>query len=202
VNSNPAHHCYICGYPVEVFDGQAEACAQCGHKDRRWTMRSAQMSLIFTLTALIFYFPANLFPFMTIEFYGKRHRSTIWSGVVSLMDQRAYAIAGVVFLASILIPVLKLVIIFYLCLTGGNGSRSRFKMQLYRFVEAVGRWSMLDIFLLAILVAVVKLGHFATVKPERGAGLFLLVVIFTMLASAFFDPRILWENKNENSSIE
>ena len=118
------------------------------------------------------------------------------------MDQRSYAIAIVVFLASILIPVMKLLIIFYLCFTGGNGARPRFKMQLYRFVEAVGRWSMLDIFLLAILVAVVKLGHLATVQPERGAGLFLLVVIFTMLASAYFDPRILWERKNEKTHNE
>ena len=158
------------------------------------------MSLVFSLTALILYLPANVFPFMTIEMYGRRNSSTIWSGVVSLMQQRSYAVAVVVFLASILIPVMKLLILFYLALTGHNGQHPKFKMSLYHFVEAIGRWSMLDIFLLAILVAIVKLGHWTTVSPEKGAGLFLFVVIFTMLASAYFDPRVLWERKNEKNN--
>lgn len=132
---------------------------------------------------------------MTIELYGKTNSSTIWGGIVSLMDQRSYAIALVVFLASILIPVIKLLILFYLSLTGHTGQHAQFKLKLYHFVEAIGRWSMLDIFLLSILVAVVKLGHWTTVHPGMGAAMFALVVIFTMMASAYFDPRILWERK-------
>lgn len=149
------------------------------------------------MTALIFYVPANFLPFMTIELYGDRNSSTILSGVQTLMDQRSYAVAAVVFLASILIPVMKLLILFYLAATGRNGLHPRFKMRLYHFVEAIGRWSMLDIFLLAILVALVKLGHWTSVQPEMGSLLFMFVVIFTMMASAYFDPRILWEKQNE-----
>lgn len=189
--------CQICLNPLEVKAGEVLICEQCGHKDKRFTTKSARLSLIFSLTALIFYFPANLFPFMTIELYGSRNSTTIWGGIVSLLDERSYAIAVVVFLASILIPVLKLAILFYLSLTGHNGSHRHFKMKLYQFVEAVGRWSMLDIFLLAILVALVKLGHFTTVQPERGAALFAMVVVFTMLSSAYFEPQAIWENNNE-----
>lgn len=136
---------------------------------------------------------------MTIELYGKTNSSTIWTGLTSLIDQRSYAIALVVFLASLFIPILKLMILFYLSAAGLNGDRSRFKMNLYHFVEAVGRWSMLDIFLLAILVAMVKLGHMTTVHPGPGAAMFALVVIFTMMASAYFDPRLLWENQDEKT---
>jgi paraquat-inducible protein A len=105
-----------------------------------------------------------------------------------------------VFLASILIPILKLLILFYLSLAGGNPHHRRFKMRLLQFVEAIGRWSMLDIFLLAIMVALVKLGHWTEVKPEIGSALFALVVVFTMMASAYFDPRILWSHGNESTA--
>jgi paraquat-inducible protein A len=176
-----------------------DSCARCGHTDKRHARHSARLTFFFSLTALIFYFPANIFPFMTIEMYGRRNSSTIWSGIVSLMEQRSYFVGVVVFLASMLIPVMKLLILFYLSLAGENGRHARFKMRLYQFVEAIGRWSMLDIFLLAILVGLVKLGHWTTVTPEKGSGLFLLVVIFTMMASAFFDPRILWEKQNEKT---
>lgn len=199
---NPSRPCSICTHSVEVVEGQVIVCPQCGHRDRRATIRSARLSLVFSLTALIFYIPANMFPFMTIELYGNRNSSTIWSGIVSLMEQRSYAIALVVFLASILIPIVKLLILFYLALASTNGHRSRFKMNLYHFVEAIGRWSMLDIFLLAILVAMVKLGNWTSVQPEMGAAMFALVVIFTMMASAYFDPRILWERKNEETPTQ
>lgn len=195
------HHCVICENEIDGEPGQALTCDRCGHVDHRFTERSAKLCLVFTLTAIILYLPANIFPFMTIEMYGRRNSSTIWNGVVSLMEQRAYAVAIIVFLASILIPIMKLLILLYLSLTGHTGAHSEFKMRLYRFVEAIGRWSMLDIFLLAILVALVKLGHWTSVTPEKGSGLFLFVVIFTMMASAYFDPRILWENKNEKTEI-
>jgi paraquat-inducible protein A len=194
------HPCAICNAPVEVTEGEVSTCGTCGHRDHRHTHRSEKLSLAFSLTALIFYIPANFLPFMTIELYGDRNSSTILGGVITLMDQQSYLVALVVFLASILIPVMKLLILFYLSVTGRNGSRPRFKMRLYQFVEAIGRWSMLDIFLLAILVAIVKLGHWTSVQPELGSVLFMFVVIFTMMASAYFDPRILWEKQNENAN--
>lgn len=197
---NETYNCTVCHTPLTPIEGQVTVCEKCGHRDRRFTNRSARLSMVFSLTALIFYIPANIFPFMTIELYGNRNSSTIWTGTTSLIEQKSYAIGAVVFLASILIPILKLLILFYLSAAGRAGHRSRFKMNLYHFVEAIGRWSMLDIFLLAILVAMVKLGHWTTVQPGLGSAMFALVVIFTMMASAYFDPRILWEEENEKTN--
>lgn len=201
-DSRPDHGenlCEVCDFELQPVEGQVTVCGNCGHRDYSHTRRSSQLSLAFTLTALIFYLPANIFPFMSIELYGNRNSSTIWSGTISLAEDGSYGIALIVFLASILIPAVKLLILIYLSLTGDNGQRQKFKMRLYHFVEAIGRWSMLDIFLLAVLVAMVKLGHWTTVEPEKGSIMFALVVIFTMLGSAYFDPKIIWENHEKTA---
>lgn len=115
---------------------------------------------------------------------------------MSLAEKGSYFIALVVFLASLVVPFLKLGILFYLSLTANRNRNSRLKTRLYHFIEVIGRWSMLDIFLLAVLVAIMKLGPWTTVEPGLGAVMFAVVVIFTMLASAYFDPRLLWKDDN------
>lgn len=162
---------------------------------------SSTLCLAFSLTALIFYVPANLFPFMSIELYGRQTTSTIWGGIVQLADSGSWPTALVVFLASILIPLLKLIILFYLALTANTPQNGKFKYRLYQIVESIGRWSMLDIFLLAVLVAILKLGHWAHAEPRIGSLLFLMVVIFTMLASAYFDPKLLQSDLSETESL-
>lgn len=119
---------------------------------------------------------------------------------MSLAEAGSYSIAIIIFLASLLIPFLKLMILFYLSISPKSFREQRFKMRLYHIVESIGRWSMLDIFLLAILVAVMKLSPWTTVEPGIGSVMFALVVIFTMLASAAFDPAILWEKKFERQN--
>jgi len=161
--------------------------------------KSIHSTLAYSLTALILYIPANAIPFMSIELYGNRNTSTIWEGIVTLTEAGSWPIALIVFLASMAIPFLKLFILFYLALTARNKKHPHFKMKLYKIIESIGRWSMLDIFLLAVLVAILKLGPWTTVEPELGSLLFALVVIFTMVASASFDPQILWEQENENT---
>jgi paraquat-inducible protein A len=158
--------------------------------------KSPQLTLAMSLTALIFYVPANIFPFMTVEIYGKRTSTTIIGGIRDLFDQGSYFIGVIILLASVVIPFLKLIILFYLGLFA-NGKNAHLKTKLYYFVEAIGRWSMLDIFLLAILVAIMKLGARTECRPEIGSALFALVVIFTMIASAYFDPKLLWEEKDD-----
>lgn len=191
--------CEVCSYPIQADHNQASAvCERCG-KSHRFKARSAQLTFIFSLTALIFYIPANLFPFMTMELYGNRNTSTIWSGILSLSDSGSLFLAFVVFFASMFIPLIKLIALFYLSATSHNNRNQKFKTKLYYVIEAIGRWSMLDIFLLAVLVAMVKLGHWTTVEPEMGSMLFALVVIFTLLASANFDAKLIWERKNENN---
>lgn len=156
------------------------------------------MTLALSLAALFLYIPANIYPFMTMELYGQTNSSTIWGGVKSLMEDGSYFIAIIVFLASLVVPGLKLIILLYLSLTAQNGNNPRFKTKLYFFVEAIGRWSMLDIFLLAVFVAIIKIRHWTHVTPELGSVLFLVVVILTLIASTYFDPRIIWNKENSN----
>jgi paraquat-inducible protein A len=162
--------------------------------------KSVQATLAFSLTALILFIPSNLFPFMSIELYGRRNSSTVWGGVVSLMEGGSWPIALIVFVASLVIPFIKLLALFYLALTPNNAHNVKFKSGLYSFIEAIGRWSMLDIFLLAVLVSIMKLGRWTSVQPEIGSYFFAMVVIFTMLASATFDPTPLWREPNDDAA--
>jgi paraquat-inducible protein A len=197
-NGSLYYMCQVCSHsvlvPPNVRDGIA--CDRCGWSGRI-RPKSAQLTLSCALTALILYIPANIYPFMTIELYGRRNSSTILGGIGDLFAAGSYFIGGVIFLASVVIPLLKLLILFYLSLNA-NRKNSLFKTRLYHIVEAIGRWSMLDIFLLAVLVAVMKLGPWSTVQPELGSLLFALVVIFTMIASAYFDPKLLWESDDQD----
>lgn len=191
----------MCSNSIPVLNKEVSsvACERCGHENHLIVSKSARLTIAFSLTALIFYVPANIFPFMTIEMYGRRNSSTIWQGVVSLVEGGSLLIAFVIFVASILVPALKLLILFYLSMVAKKGQHARFNTKLYHFVEVIGRWSMLDIFLLAVLVAILKLGKWTSVQAELGSLMFLFVVIFTMLASAYFDPQILWSEKDETT---
>lgn len=192
------HICQTCSNSIELSEDcdHSIICDRCGEKTNRFKPKSIPATIAYSLTALIFFIPANLFPFMTIYLYGRHNSSTIWGGVVSLIEDGSWLIGLLVFVASLVIPILKLVILFYLALTARNKKNSKFKTQLYHFIEAIGRWSMLDIFLLAVLVAILKLGPWTSVQPEIGSLLFSFVVIFTMLASAAFDPKLLWRDEN------
>lgn len=191
--------CNTCSHPILMSQGlqTSKVCERCGTPTRHINPLSTSWSLAFTLTALIFYIPANIYPFMTIELYGSRNSSTIWDGIISLVDAGSWPIALIVLLASIVIPFLKIMILFYLGLTASTHKHAKFKTRLYKAVEVLGRWSMLDIFLLAVLVAIMKLGPWTTVRPEPGALWFVLVVIFTIFASQYFDPKLLWEKEND-----
>ncbi len=195
--------CDQCGLAIECNDCPRKhiVCGRCQHEISRWIPKSIGKTISFSLTALIFYVPANLFPFMTMELYGSQNSTTIWDGIISLVEAGSYFIAFIVLLASIIIPFFKLLALFFLAATAKNSKYAYEKTQLYRLIESIGRWSMLDIFLLAVLVAIMKLGPWTSVQPEIGSLMFVFVVIFTMLASASFDPRLLWkEFHNEKPS--
>lgn len=120
---------------------------------------------------------------MTLEMYGRKNSSTIWDGIVSLYHAGSGFIAFVVLFASVVIPILKMIIIFYLSLCARSGPWNQRQLQIYKFLELIGRWSMLDIFLVAVMVGIIKLGHWASVTAEPGSIFFALIVIFTMIAS-------------------
>ncbi|WP_413586617.1 paraquat-inducible protein A [Bdellovibrio sp. HCB274] len=176
------------------------ACKNCGTINHVGSKAGPLLSLMCATSALILYVPANLLPFMSLEVYGNKNTATIWEGIVTLSQGGSWGIAIVVFLASILIPFAKLIILFYLGLSAKSQGQQKLRTRLYNIVEVIGRWSMLDIFLLAVLVAVMKMGPWAHAEPGAGAWIFALVVIFTMISSAAFDPTTIWKNTYDKKS--
>ena len=175
--------------------GGIATCCRCGATIARNPRASRSMALALTLSALVFYVPANLYPIMRLTFYGAYSESNIWDGCVSLFRDGQWPVAAVVFIASILVPLLKLLGLLYLTATGNPaepGAR-RQRAWIHRCIKRIGPWAMLDVFIMAILVASVKLGQFVTVLPGRGLVAFTALVVLTLLASASFDPRSLWE---------
>ena len=198
-NQLPDKECYIfcsvCAYPVAhcETDNKKLICPRCGCKCNSYKNPDTQKTFIYALTALILYFPANMLPFMTFEMYGNKTQATIWGGIIKLAEGGSWFLALVVFLASMLVPFIKILALFYLSLTAHTGQNQKFKTKLYHFLEKIGSWAMLDVFLMAVLVAIVKLDSMASVTVGDGSFLFLFVVIFTLLASASFDSKVIWE---------
>jgi len=193
--------CDTCGLvqTVEGLDpGCAAECTRCGSFiAARGSSRSLEVTAALSLAALILYVPANVYPITKMYLYGGYSESTVWDGVVMLTRSDQWAVAVIVFLASMVIPVVKLAGLFSLVVTArlGWGRRLRSRTQLYKFIDAIGPWAMLDVFLLAVLVALVKLSTWATILPGPGLVAFTAVVVLTMLASATFDPKLIWERK-------
>jgi paraquat-inducible protein A len=189
--------CETCGL-VQRMDplpaGSAAECARCGSFLGAAGSARPEVTAALSLAALVMYVPANIYPILSMHLYGMHSESTVWDGVVSLAEHEQWFVAIVVFLASIVIPLIKLCGLFFLVMTAraGRARRLRFRTRLYKFIDAIGPWAMLDVFLLAVLVALVKLGDLATVLPGPGLTAFTAMVVFTMLASASFDPKLIW----------
>jgi paraquat-inducible protein A len=187
--------CGTCGLvqriPAELRNRKAK-CPRCGNRVRRFIPDSRSRTLALALAALALYAPANIYPVMIMDLVGRHSENTVWSGVVSLCHDGMYFIGGIVFVASILIPVLKLLGLFFLALGGGRKNPRRAAL-IYKVICVAGPWAMLDVFLLAIAVALIKFGKFGHVIAGPGIIWFAAVVVLTLLASANFDPRLLWE---------
>ena len=141
---------------------------------------------------------------MTVDSLGKGPPSTIMAGVIELVKHVMIPIAAVVFVASILVPTFKLVGIALLLFSVQRHQplSARQRIIMYRFIEFIGRWSMLDIFVIAILVAVVNFGRIASIEANLGAVAFASVVVITMLAAVTFDPRLIWDNTESDDDHE
>ena len=148
-----------------------------------------------TLAALILYVPANLYPILRITYYGLYSESTVWDGCVNLFRDGQWLVAVVVFLASILIPLFKLLgLLFVTAPASMGGPRTQqLRKRVHGIIATLGPWAMLDVFITAVLVSLVKLGQFVTVLPGRGLLPFALVVVLTILASVSYDPEAHWE---------
>lgn len=177
-------------------DTDEQTCTRCGALVHARRPNSLARTWALLITAAILYIPANMLPIMTVRSLGKGDPSTIMSGVIQLVQHGMIPIAAVVFIASILVPTFKLVGIALLLYSVQRRQplSARQRIWMYRFIEFIGRWSMLDIFVIAILVALVNFGRLASIEADLGAIAFASVVILTMLAAVTFDPRLIWDN--------
>jgi paraquat-inducible protein A len=178
-------------------------CPRCRAAMHRRKPNSIARTWALVVTATILYVPANLLPVMTVVYFGRGEPDTILSGVKELIHAGMWPVALLVFFASITVPVLKLIGLTFLLITTQRRStwRLRDRSLAYRIIEQIGRWSMVDIFMISILVALVDLGSIATIEPGVGAICFAAVVIITMFASMSFDPRLIWDAE-ESSHAE
>ncbi|WP_339419697.1 MULTISPECIES: paraquat-inducible protein A [unclassified Pseudomonas] len=185
-------------------DSDEQLCTRCGALIHARRPNSLTRTWALLITAAILYIPANLLPIMTVNSLGQGEPSTIMAGVIQLMQHGMYPIAAVVFIASILVPTFKLVGIGLLLFSVQRHQplSAQQRIVMYRFIEFIGRWSMLDIFVIAILVAVVNFGRLASVEANLGAAAFASVVILTMFAAVTFDPRLIWDNTESDDDNE
>jgi paraquat-inducible protein A len=184
--------CHTCGKVSPVGLGR---CPRCGSPLHLRKPDSIRRTMAFMLAAAALYVPANFLPMMTMVELGEVTSNTIVGGIIYFWKGGAYPIALVILTASIVIPLLKIIAISWLCLaaTGKLHPSPAMLGKMYWFTELLGRWSMVDIFVVGILVALVQLGNYMTVTPGPGALAFGGVVVLTMVAAMSFDPRLLWD---------
>ncbi len=166
-------------------------------------VRSNATAAALAVAAAIMLVPANILPVLSTETPGSDRTDTILSGAVELWTSGLWAIAIIVFLASIVIPVLKLVGLGWLLVRSRKGppSDSRRLTKVYSIIDFIGRWSMLDVFLAGLLAGLVRFGELANVEPRSGIVAFALAVVLTVLANQAFDPRVLWPERAGSAQI-
>jgi paraquat-inducible protein A len=189
--------CATCGLIQRVAalePGMAAQCSRCGFVVSERKSGGLALTTALALAALILYVPANAFPILSMSLHGAYSESTIWDGCVSLFRNRQWFTAAIVFLASIVIPLFKLLGLFFLVAAARYGSIIGRRQQawIHKFISLIGPWALLDVFLVAVLVALVKLEKLATILPGPGLAAFAAVVVLTIMASVSFDPKLIW----------
>jgi paraquat-inducible protein A len=194
------HSCHLLCKAVSAAKGLAAYCPRCGARLHARKPNSIARTWALIIAAFIFYIPANVLPITRVISLGKVQEDTIMSGVIYFVKSGSWPIALVIFVASIFVPLLKLFLLSFLLISVQRKSKWRPKdrTRLYRITEAVGRWSMTDVYVVTILVALVKLGSLATIEAGPGAVFFAGVVIITMFAAMSFDPRLIWDAQETN----
>ena len=192
--------CHVCGLVCRDNQVGDPACPRCGSSLHRRKPQSCARTWALLIAAFLFYIPANVLPIMRTASLGDVDDNTILSGVVELWVKGSPDLAIIVFTASIMVPMLKFLVMSTLLLSAQRGSNwaRRQRAMLYRLVEFIGYWSMLDVFVVALLTALVQFGFFSEVEPLPGVVYFGLTVILTMLASQSFDPRLIWDCQDED----
>jgi paraquat-inducible protein A len=184
--------CHVC---LKLAPETLHRCPRCRARLHVRKPESVQRTLALVATASLLYIPANVLPIMTTDQLGRATDSTILGGVVVLIHHGDLPIAAVIFVASVLVPLSKLLALSWLCWSVSRRQpvSHHERARLYRATELVGKWSMTDVFVVAVLVALIQLGGILVITPGTAALAFGGVVIVTMLAAHSFDPRLIWD---------
>lgn len=197
--------CEVCGLLTKPSDMEAPGhCPRCGEELAMRRHNSIQRTWALIIAAAICYIPANLMPVMVSTTLVSAEEDTIMSGVALLYMTGSWHLALIVLIASVVIPLAKLIALAYLLITVQRrtiGSRNE-RVRLHRLVEFVGRWSMLDVFVVTFTAALVQLEPLMSVKPGVGVLFFAAVVVLTMIAAETFDPRMIWDSVGNEEDKE
>lgn len=195
--------CHGCGQACAMAH-DPHACERCGAPLHRLKPESLTRTWAYLMAALILYVPANLLPVMNTSLLGKGEDSTIISGVVEFAEAGAWDIASIIFIASIGVPAIKFGAMILLLVTAQRQSQwaCRQRSKLFRFVELVGYWSMLDVLVVAMVASLVKFQALGNIEPRAGILFFGMVVVFTMLAAMSFDPRLIWQAPSAREAMD
>ena len=190
------HSCHLVSKATAVHGKGKMLCPRCGSVLHQRKPRSLSRTWALVIGAFIFYIPANVLPITKVTSLGQAQSDTIISGVIYFIQTGMWPIALIIFTASIFVPLAKLLILSFLLISVDRKWqwRPRDRTRLYRITEAIGRWSMTDVYVVTILVALVRLGALANVDAEPGAIFFAAVVVTTMFAAMSFDPRLIWDS--------
>ncbi len=188
--------CPVCE-AVNIDKGKKNVCRRCGSAIYQHKHFSTEKSWAYLITAMIAYIPANLYPMLITKQFGTQEGNTLLGGVVMLWEHGSYPVAMIIFVASILIPVLKFLVLIYLLISVkyaiGKDKKVN-KHKLYYMTEAVGPWSMIDVFVVAILAALIHLANIEIIAGTAATA-FAISVFFTLLAAHAFDERLIKEYK-------
>jgi len=189
--------CHLC---CKLAPVDQHHCPRCGSAMHVRKADSLQRTLALLITACILYIPANVYPIMLTDQLGSTEPSTILGGVILLIELGSVPVAMVIFIFSVMVPSGKFIAMYYLVWTAHKGSKisPRQRSMMYRITEFIGKWSMVDVFVVAILVALVHLGGVLVIRPGIAALAFAGVVIVTMVAAESFDSRLMWDLMEED----
>jgi len=188
--------CPVCE-AVNLDKGKENVCRRCGSHIYKHKKFKTEKSWAYLITAIIAYIPANLYPMLITSQFGIKEGSTIMGGVILLWEHGSYPIAAVIFFASIIIPILKFLVLIYLLISVKypiGKDRKINKHKLYYMTEAIGPWSMIDVFVVAILMALIHLSNIEIIAGTAATA-FAISVFFTLLAAHAFDERLIRENR-------
>jgi paraquat-inducible protein A len=187
--------CHCCGLLNAARPGAT--CSRCGTTLHARKPDSVNRGVCLLIAAALLYIPANVYPVMVITTLGSAEPYTIMAGIVELIHAGLWPLAVLVFFASVTIPLMKLLLLAFMLWQTRRRQPDHLlaKARIYRIVKFIGRWSMIDVFMISILVALVRFGQLTNVQAGPGAPCFAAVVVLTMFAVDFFDPRLMWDRK-------